>query len=106
MKNNDPAHAPPSSSSTSQQDMIYQMMSSFMEKFEERLQKQENAVSQMMNNKAEQDAKKGGLPSNVVINPQNIHSMHLRSGRKYGDAYELRWKRSKHNYLLRLSRVN
>ena len=24
----------------------------------------------------------------MVINPQNIHSMHLRSGRKYGDAYE------------------
>ena len=23
-----------------------------------------------------------------MINPQNIHSMHLRSGRKYGDAYE------------------
>ena len=73
---------------------MYQIMSSLMEKmngFEESLKKQENVttlVSQMLNNKAEQDAKKGGLPSNVVINPQNIHSMNLRSGRKYGDAYE------------------
>ena len=42
----------------------------------------------MLNTKAEQDAKKGGLPSNVVINPQNLHAMNLRSGRQYGSAYD------------------
>ena len=77
MKNDDLVHAPrnnvvgsqafipPSSSSNSQQDMLFQMMSSLMEKvngFEESLKKQENVttlVSQMLNTKAEQDAKKG-----------------------------------------------
>ena len=99
VKNDDIAHAPrnnvvgsqafipPSSSSNSQQDMMYQFMSNLMEKingFEESLKKQENVttlVSQMLNTKAEQDTKKGGLPSNVVINPQNLHAMNVRSGR-------------------------
>ena len=76
MKNDDPAHAPrnnmvgsqaydtPSSSSTSQQDMMYQMMSSLMEKmngFEESLKKQENItsmMSQLVNTQAEQMQRK------------------------------------------------
>ena len=86
------SYDPSSSSSTSQLDMMNQMMSSVMAKVEESLKKQKEdfttLVSQMLNNKAEQDAKKGGLPSNVVVNPQNMHSMQLRSGRQYGDAYE------------------
>ena len=88
------AFVPPSNSSNSQQDMMYQMMSSLMEKmngFEESLKKQENItsmMSQLVNTQAEQDAKKGGLPSNVVINPQNLHAMNLRSGRQYGQAYD------------------
>ena len=88
------AFVPPSNSSNSQQDMMYQMMSSLMEKmngFEESLKKQENItsmMSQLVNTQAEQDAKKGGLPSNVVINPQNMHAMQLRSGRQYGHAYD------------------
>ena len=60
VKNDDPAHAPRnnmvgsqayvplSSSSASQQDMMYQMMSSLMEKmngFEESLKKQENVTT-------------------------------------------------------------
>ena len=72
--------------------MMDQMMSSVMAKVAESMKKQQEEfttlMSQLMNNKAEQDTKKGGLLSNVVINPQNIHSMNLRSGRKYGDAYE------------------
>ena len=72
------SYDPSSSSLISQPDMMDQVMSSVMAKVNESLKKQQedltNLVSQLLNNRAEQDAKKGGLPSNVVVNPQNIHS--------------------------------
>ena len=53
--------------------MIDQVMSSVMAKVNENFKKQQEdlttLVSQLLNNRAEQDTKKGGLSSNVVINP-------------------------------------
>lgn len=41
-------------------------------------------VSQMANSKSEEDAKKGVLPSNTVVNPRGLNAITLRSGKELG----------------------
>ena len=58
-------------------------LESQLNQLEEDKSKQEDIysfVSQLMNERVKEEAKKGDLPSNMVVNPKNLNDMDLAGG--------------------------
>ena len=60
-------------------DLIKVMIDKF-NKLETSHSNLQSLVSQMANAKNEEEGKKGGLPSNIVVNPKGVKAMDLRGG--------------------------
>lgn len=80
-----------SSSSCNYSGELTELIRMMLDKFNKLETRQDNLqsfVSEMANSKSEEKAKKGGLPSNIVMNPKIVNVMHLRSGKRVGYDYE------------------
>ena len=74
----------PSTSSNENLGMV-NMMETMMAQLKQMEAKYDNLstfVSQLANAKSDEEAKKGGLPSNTVVNPRALHAITLRSGKE------------------------